>query len=385
MTVSIEQMRPKLLTVDKAKERLSATEPLAPMNIGSNDKVQFVFEPDWALELDAIHEDQRVAASVVVNGDEFPLTKAAALQAGSLHGIQGSYMRKTPPSLIEPHLNYWYGKGIGENEYNALALGDDGVVSAFTKPHTRPFSNLELLDRALDAIKPHYDGEVLVDYKFEHSVIATNVRLILPEYTREIVDSNMFDVPGNDSDIWSAGIHYSNSLTGKSMTSFDGYLFRWWCTNGATTQLAATGAWNRRNNGQDLDDVYKWAQESVDEIFSGLDFAFEKVQALTRLDISHNLGEVLAEVFQTHRVPVSQRQQIIDELTGVSPVTMYHVQQAITRTANDASIGQGRADTIMRIGGQLSQTVFDPKNAKLWREGHSAPQDAVNPYEIRVN
>jgi hypothetical protein len=84
-----------------------------------------------------------------------------------------------------------------------------------------PFSNLRLLERALEGIEAHYGaGEVLVDSKFAHSLRRTDIRLIVPENRRAMHRT------GTDDDTWSAGIQLKNSLIGDVQTSIDGYLFR---------------------------------------------------------------------------------------------------------------------------------------------------------------
>jgi len=375
--VLVEQMQDKLLTLDQVRERLETTEPLQTTHLSSENKIQFLFDQSWATSLDTLHGDENVAATIVVDGTEHQMSKDAALQAAAAFGIPGAYMKKVPTTLLEPQLNYWYNGGIGSREFKMVRTGADGHVSAFIKPTIVPFSNRLLLDNALLAITERYGSSgVLADYKFSHSLQQTDIRLIIPERDRTITNS------GTENDLWSAGVHLSNSLVGSKQTSVDAYLFRWWCTNGATAQMPNVGTWSRRRDGQ-TDDVYDWARESVDEVLGGMESAFDRVQSLTRLELNNGkLNEVLSNIFVEYKVPKSQRGDIIEELIGADNLNMYTLQQAITRQANDPTISPDRADKLMRIGGDITTSVFNNIKAEVWREGHTADPDQPNPYEI---
>lgn len=377
MAIAFKDVQDKLITFEKLTTELEKTEPLDTTLLTADTTVRFHLEDDWAAGVESAPGTAGIDATIRIAGVEHQLTKEALLQAASAFGLQSTYVKKTPANLIEAHLNYWYSAGFGDKEMKTLLVGDR--VSAFIKPTITPFSNLELLDRTVESIKNRYgsDAEIWADYKFQNSLGKTDIRLIVPAESREITDT------GTSADNWSAGIHISNSLSGLTMTSVEAYLFRWWCTNGCTTNFAETGLWNRRLNGQQ-EDVYDWARESVDEILGGLEARFDEVQALTQISVAGNAGDVAREIFDQYSIPVSQRQEITDALLEQPSLTMYSVMQAVTQVANANDITPTRADALMRIGGALPTASFDPLKARLWNEGHSADPDKTNPYEIRT-
>lgn len=379
--VVVEQMKDKLLTLDQVRTKLATTEPLSTNHISSDSKIVFKLDPGWETTLDTTAGTSPVDAIMRINGTDHRLTKDAALQAAGQFGLSAAYVKKVPAQLIEGLLNYHYSGGFGDSEYNVLSVGDN--IAAFTRPTLIPFSNLSLLDNALEGIKERYgaDAEVFADYKMSHSLLQTDIRLIIPEHTRTIEKSHMADVPNGQDDLWSAGLHLSNSLIGKRQTALEAYLFRWWCTNGATTQFADVGTWSRRVDGQQ-EDVYEWARKSVDDVLGGLEGRFDQIQALTSLNVAGNTADIVREIFTTYKVPVSQRQQITDTLLGSETLTMYSIMNAITQVANDPELSPRRADELMRIGGDIPTAVFDTLKAKVWREGHLADPTSVNPYEI---
>jgi len=382
MTITIDDMKTKLLTLDQVHQKLQETEPLSVEHLTGSSSIKFKLEPGWEIPLDALDGTQPVAAVISINGHDHQLTKDAALQVASNVGIPGSLVKKTPASHIESLLNYFYGIGMGDNEWKMLSVKEN--VAAFIKPKLAPFSNLMLLENAIQGIQNVYgsDVEILADYKFTNSLHQTDVRLIVPEIERTMHDTGMIDVPEGEEDLWSAGLHLSNSITAKKMTSVEAYLFRWWCTNGATEEAGSVGKWNRRTNGQE-DDVYLWAQENVEEVLGGLEHRFDQVQALTNLSVDGTkTAEVLKEIFSQYDVPVSQREQIKDQLIQAPELNMYTVMQSITEVANTENLSDARADRLMRIGGDIPTAVFDTLKAKVWREGHMAAPTEANPYEI---
>lgn len=382
-SVSVDQMRPKLLTLDQIQERLGKTEPLEAVHVApSAGSVKFKLDPDWATDLDAVADTSVVGAAMSINGKEYQLTKQAALQAAANLGLPGPYVKKMPSALIEPHLNYGYSGALTEKEYKALTV--KGNIAAFTRPTVEPFSNIQLLDNAVKGLQKLYgkDVEILGDYKFNNTLKRTDVRLILPHRFREITDSGMNDL-ADGVDLWSAGLHLSNSAIGKTQTSIESYLFRWWCTNGETTSLDEVGTWSRRGEGTP-DDVYEWAQHAVDEIFQGMDERFNQIQALTSLTLQgSSLQDVIRQIYSDFDIPVAQRRQITQALADSTiPSTMYGIMNVITEAANEEGMTPEHADRLMRVGGSVPTTIFDTIKAKVWREGHLAEPDASNPYEI---
>lgn len=381
-TVSVDQMRDKLLTIEQVQNVLAKTEPLTTDFISSQNKILFKLDPDWNTTLDAALGTEPVAAVMRIDGKDLQLTKDAALQAGAQFGYSAALMKKMPADLTERNLNYWYSGGFGETEYNVLSVA--GSVAAFTRPSLVPFSNLELLENTLSGIRTLYgnDVEILADYKHMNTLQQTDIRLIIPQHTRTIGDSGMKDVE-DGNDLWSAGLHLSNSMIGKKQTSLDAYLFRWWCTNGMTTEFPGMGTWSRRVDGQQ-EDVYEWARESVEEVLGGLEDRFDMIQALTQLNVAGNTGDIVREIYEQYKIPVSQRQSITDTLFESESLTMYSILNAITSVANEEGLDPRRADSLMRIGGFIPTTVFDTLKARVWREGHVADPTETNPYEIGV-
>src|SRR5690606_3813967 len=83
------------------------------------------------------------------------------------------------------------------------------------------------------------------------------------------------------ADDWSIGVQLMTSLSGATRLSLTGYLFAWWCTNGATTTHAATTRFTQRADGTDLVDALEWSSGTVDAVLEGIEHELEAVSELT--------------------------------------------------------------------------------------------------------
>jgi hypothetical protein len=347
--ITINEMRSKLLSVDQVYETLSKSEPMSeyPLEVGNST---FLLDDGWNHALDSKDGNEQVGASVVLGGHEVPMTKDALLQATSLCGLSAAYVKRTPAKLIEPHLNYWYGsQGLGNRP--AKVLVTNGEASAVTRQSINPFSNIKLFDNVLEGIKDAFgDEEVLIDSKFHHSVAGTYMRLILPDRKFVIHDT------GVDDDEWFMGVNMYNSLIGKGKTSLDGYLFRWWCRNGAIDTKATSGTWSRSMGGAEEGDIYSWAREIIGSIISPLDNSAHLLQEMAGQSIEGDVNQILADLFDDYNLPARDRKSIIANMVEEDNLTMYSLMQAVTEIANSEDMTPEEQSRLMHVGGDLTHS-----------------------------
>lgn len=341
ITAETMQRKGKLLDASEVRERLAASEPLTTVDLSG---AKFRLDELWLLDVDGKRGDDATGGYVTVRGKEYRLTKDAALEVTSKVGIPKSYAAKTPGRLVEPHLDYWYDSP--DRHLKLVVSGDRATGVA--KGSYVPFSNLNLLDRTLAAVERRYGkGEVLVDGKYTHSLERTSLFVVVPEARRAMR-------PG---DVWSGGVQVTNSLLGEVATVINGYLFRWWCTNGAITQHRSSGTYKRRSAaGETQEDMYDWAARSVDAVLGHLEGEFDRVEAMTTVPIQGEVNAVLTNVFEEYRLPQVQREAIRNEMVESADLTTYGLMQAVTRAANAGGLSARTREQLMTIGGDLVRT-----------------------------
>jgi hypothetical protein len=354
-TVTFEQMRDKLYTVDHTFDRLRSTEPLTEVTFHPGDAVTFRIAPGWQ-EGNKDDNYAPVDAHIQIpSGQEYGLSRLALLEAGALAGIPRHKQEEWPASFMETLLNWWFREKAERDHKLLIRTGDDESLALATCRSTiTPFSNVRLMEIMLDRIhhKLGTGTEVLVDYKFSHSLEWTTLRLIVPELSRVISGTR------DDNDTWCGGIDWSNSLVGIHPSRLQGYAFRWWCTNGETTDLAQTTQFSRKGS-YDVADVWAWARASVDEVLNGLEGVFDSVQQLTSAPVNGDAASVTAilhDLFARYSVPVRERNRIIAGLADLSgDVTMYDLMQEVTRAANMDGLSPRAVAQLMALGGHMAE------------------------------
>lgn len=377
---TIEKMKETsaFVSVASAEKMLGKTEPVSTAQITDESTVSFNFEDAWNVDLDQKSDLAAVAASVTVDGKEYELSKTAALAVGSVFGIQSTYSKKIPGSIYNTLLNYHYGSLTQDRA--ALVVGDR--IHGLIRPGMSVYSNLDMLEQVVGGIKDVYGNDtlILVDRRSFNNLNQTDIRLVIPEVERAIKEGGMLDVPAGEQDDWSAGIHISNSVSGKSQTSIQTYLFRYWCANGATVKNESVGNWHRAYDAST--DIYEWSRENTKEILTGMEAQFDKVQALTAVDADGRIGQIVNEALRPLRISASHRQDVAESLLDYDDVSLYTVMNAVTQQANTPGMNQDYINRFMVAGGNFAAGTVTSEKALTWREGHLAPPTAKNPYEI---
>lgn len=355
--ITVGSMRDRLLSMDSLRTILGGLEPIHHIPFTVGDPIRFRAKLGWNHGLKTLDAGQPVGVYVSLGLEpiDYQLTKGCVLEVCHHFGLPKSYVEICPADLLVPALNYWFREGLhgmGKAKTKLQFVVDgNGLAVSLTKQGLQPFSNLALLDQALDGIRArHGNVEVLADYKLTATRNYAAVRLIVPNGYRVIESDTL-------ADVWSTGIQFKNSLTGAGQTSIEGYLFRWTCTNGQIDARANSGSFTRRKDATE-EEVYAWARQSVDEVLGGLETSLDAVQALTGMHITGSLADTLRDIFERYAIPVQQRTKIIallEEYPG--EITMYVIMNAITQTANEQGLEPSTVDKLLRVGGDIPHSA----------------------------
>lgn len=349
--MDINALKEKLLTLDQVKEQLAVYENLErhPFHTDGGNQVQFHLPVEWDEPLADQPGLAIQPATVDIDGSEYPLTKDALLEATSLIGISKDFAAKTPAPLIEGLLNHWMANGT-----KYLQLVHNGTFGmAFTRASVNVTSPLMLLESVLDATKSTLGSEPLADYKFQNDLHRTGIRLIAPEHTVN-VPSQRFDDEGLDP--WSMGVAVEHSILGETALSVHGYLFAWWCTNGAITMEHSISKHRKAVNETD-EDTQAWIADAAEFCLEELPHEMAAVTQLPKQDLDGDLSATAQQLFDRFKVPVAARTAVLDNLADSDDFTAYGVMNAVTQVANKPELSDAQAGELMRIGGAMPHVL----------------------------
>jgi hypothetical protein len=365
LAITAAQMLEKgtLMTLPKLREELSQIEPLHEHIIPTSSQITWEVGEDW----NKVTPEE--ACNVFLQspgGTRYQLTRQSVIEAAAAARMPRQVTQWMPPNILGDFLNWAYRTGLGDKDHKVLYHPRPGnaepLILAACRGTPAQFSNLQFLDVIEAGIHKAYgdSAEIYVDSggrKYASDLERTNLRLVVPEKSRTMGGTRVGD------DTWSAGVALTNSLIGVTHpgTSLNAYLFRWWCTNGCTEQLASGGKLNRRVISSE-EDAYAWAEHAVNEVLGGLEAAFDSVQALAHMPVGGGQGtenvmvrQVLRDLFSQNNIPQRERNRIIAQMAELGgDLSMYDIQAAITFAANDESISERTADRLLELGGAVA-------------------------------
>lgn len=360
--ITVEDMleRQKLFTLDQGLQVLQSTEPLTFHDLTTGPHVRFKVGDDnretlWSDAMLQKHGTEPVPVYLTIqygqnDGTEYQLTLDSFMEALKQFGLSFKYAIKCPNYLIQDQLDYWFRTGLDNRDLKLMLAGQDNVVAALTRATINPFSNLELVQQALDSVQDRFpDATVYFDAtKMAHSLHRTFTQLVIPDMTRLMTDT------GERNDVWWGGIQIQNSLAGDGQTAVEGFLYRMLCTNGMIDTGPTAAGWSRKTGGQNPDDVYAWARQAVDDVLGGLENSFDAVQSAAHEDIEGDVAQTIRDVFSEHRVPATLQRGVLDELADNDHLTMYGLMNAVTASAN-ADLIPAHQQLLMRTGGEVAR------------------------------
>lgn len=334
----------QLLTVEQARERLAATEPFAAATFWTGEAgIEMHYGKGWP---DGELTGPSSAWLTVPDGTTYQLTRQCASQIGSVARVNQKYAEWLPPELLSVNVTWALTEGLRKKSGDGLELkllvagtgrdeadtGDLPLAVAQTRATVDPFSNVELLNAVVLAIRAKLGNEAadsaLVDYKMFHDLEHTSFRVVIPLAQQVIIGT------GTEDDAWCFGIEVSNSLIGLKQTTVSGYLFRFATLAGITDLEHAAGGFGRR--GSTPQAAYNWAGESSEEILGGIESAFAGLQALPDRIVDGEYGSVMEQFFRLSPVSRDLQLRIVTDLeeTPVTELNMYDLAAVSAEAAN---------------------------------------------------
>jgi hypothetical protein len=188
-TVPFDGTAMGMLTVAEARARLAVTEPLAFTTFWTaSPDIGAVYGKGWA---EGGMTEPAPAWLIVPDQGTFQMTGMAARELASAARVPRKLQEFMPADLLQQHVTWALQEGLAESELKLLTAGlgrspgdtaDVPLAVAQTRATVEPFSNVQLLDTVLLAIRAGLGSEAAdsaqVDYKFWHDLEHTSFRVV---------------------------------------------------------------------------------------------------------------------------------------------------------------------------------------------------------------
>jgi len=240
-------------------------------------------------------------------------------------GFPRPYLKKIPieevNKLVVPHLNFWYGKELTGQILRLLTIKNN-AVAAIPKANFKHVKVSEILIAIEEVL-----GKSIIGY---HKVWPGNKEFQFSILTPETAEIKS----GQKNDIFNAGIRVAHSISGEKSTTVSPYLFRQWCSNGATTEHNL-GSWKRRGG---KEDIGPWLQRTIIESRKVFSKSVDQLQELCGIKIDKNTSEVLDSVLEQSMVPRQLQKVVRNTLIDDGADTLYDVYNILTKVDTHSSI-----------------------------------------------
>jgi hypothetical protein len=315
----------KLITRDEVTEILGATENLTFTDLKPGDDIDVKFHGTTGEPL------------VELGGTELQVLPQALIDSGRCVGMLAGYIQKCPIDLLFSHLNYFFGEGM-EVPLRAVTREDRLLSITKDRVKTPAVSNERLLRLAEQKIgSEHILGYHQVYSDLEHSTIS----IVLDKVFEPVHEDTLF-----------GGIKLRNSILGKDVIEIDPYIFRQWCSNGATTE-ESLGRYNRKKH----DILDNWVSEIIDSADRTLNAEFERIRHLTEISVNDHVSETVRGLGKDYRISNKIIEEVLEEVyTDPKAETMYDVYNAFTWVAShNPGLTPNAIHKLQQIGGRIAK------------------------------
>src|ERR1700759_2320829 len=109
MSVSVDQMRSKLYSLEHVQQVLARTEPMKPRTFSVGDVgLKYRAEPGWQHGAKAKDGNEPGSVYAVMGDHSFQLTRSPLEETCLAFGLPRNLATSTPADLLVPQLNYWF-------------------------------------------------------------------------------------------------------------------------------------------------------------------------------------------------------------------------------------------------------------------------------------
>jgi len=309
---------------DELLAKVAKSEAADPLEVELGEAVDFTI-------------DEEGIATIQHKKGETTLAPAALGSLLTHIGFPKPYLKKIPKEqvskLVMPHLNYWYQDALAGNILRLLVI-ENNAIAAIPKANFKHIKVSEVLEAAEGVL-----GKSIAGY---HKVWGTPESFQFSILTPEQVEI------GKKDDLYNAGIRIEHSISGAVSTSVSPYVFRQWCSNGATTEHQLK-SWRRKNG---KEDIGTWLQRTIIDSRKLFNQEVVNLRGLQNTKIDSHTSEVLDSVLNQSHVPAGLAKEVRNTLIDDGADNLLDLYNVLTKVDTHSSLfdekpnGKGLLDRV---------------------------------------
>ena len=309
---------------DELLAKVAKSEAADPLEVELGEAVDFTI-------------DEEGIATIQHKKGETTLAPAALGSLLTHIGFPKPYLKKIPKEqvskLVMPHLNYWYQDALAGNILRLLVI-ENNAIAAIPKANFKHIKVSEVLEAAEGVL-----GKSIAGY---HKVWGTPELFQFSILTPEQVEI------GKKDDLYNAGIRIEHSISGAVSTSVSPYVFRQWCSNGATTEHQLK-SWRRKNG---KEDIGTWLQRTIIDSRKLFNQEVVNLRGLQNTKIDSHTSEVLDSVLNQSHVPAGLAKEVRNTLIDDGADNLLDLYNVLTKVDTHSSLfdekpnGKGLLDRV---------------------------------------
>ena len=275
-----------------------------------------------------------------VSGKQVEVATTAQRLLSNRLRVPYSYLSRCPAELQAKNLNFWIEQERQQRETFFCRFDDNWLRAVFTERY-RPLDNMEILSQL---IQHGFDPSTPVQYAIDDGMFLVKI----PEYARA------FGVnPGYGKlDEIVPGVSFANSEVGLLAFSIEAFFYRLVCTNGLIAKTSSTVSRFKHISNRGLENFPDTLAGVIEESLQKQEqFKLSRTSPVDDPD-----GSI--ETF-SKRFGLSQAEtEVVRKAYLLEPgATMFHVINAFTAGAKDASLEALQAYRLESTGGQILSLV----------------------------
>lgn len=316
--------------------RQQVEERLAPV-VGLDTRV--VTPAVKAFTAGPVGEDGRPSLVFKGGGRSYEVSKQGLASAVKVLDIPGDYLKRCPPELALPQLNYWTNRAA---RLRVVTRGD--TIQTILPPSVMPIPQ----DRVLDTLDKSMGGP---DY--DRAYIGHDTAEI---YAVSVRQSQQKAVAKGD--LVSAGVYVATSPTGVTLPTVKAYAMRLVCTNGMVSQVDwGQFKFEGNGNGGNLSEFWPWLRNSIRQALNQLGGEVERLKELRGTRIEGQASGLLEGLYAQYRIPDVLRRTISARVIDERPATLYDLLNTVTQVASH-DVEDGRVvHRLMSVGGAIQSAI----------------------------